>query len=57
MEKSEAKIALKLNELQDEIYIAEQELLVRHNKNIGHDLRMLIKNKRKLAKYLKEKGN
>lgn len=57
MEKSEAKIALKLDKLQKEICLAEQELLVRHNKNIGHDLRILIRNKRKLANYLKEKGD
>ncbi len=57
MKRSEAKIALQLEFLQREICDAEAALLVRHNKNIGYDLRRLLNSKRKLADFLKKKSD
>jgi len=54
MKKAKTKIIKNIEEIKKEISIAEQALLIKHNKNLRKYLKNYIDNKRKLASFINE---
>ncbi|MBQ8762058.1 MAG: hypothetical protein IJZ26_01905 [Clostridia bacterium] len=52
--KDDVDVINEINNLKKETERAEQELLVKHNKNVAKDLRIFLKCKRKLATLINE---